>query len=40
MKYLSNAKFVIVKDCGHMLNMDRPDEFNKVVLSFLENIKK
>ena len=40
MKYLSNAKFVIVKDCGHMLNMDRPNEFNKVVLSFLENIKK
>ena len=40
MDYLSDARFVTLKDCGHMLNMDRPDEFNELLLSFLENIKK
>ena len=39
MKYLPNSKFVIVKDCGHMLNMERPDKFNQIILSFLEELK-
>ena len=40
LKCLPNGLYVIVKDCGHMLNMDRVDEFNELVLNFLENIKK
>ena len=38
MLYLSNATFVIIKDCGHMLNMERPEEYNEVLLSFLNSI--
>ena len=38
MQYLSKARFVILKDCGHMLNMDRPDEYNQLLLSFLKSI--
>ena len=38
MLYLSNARFIILKDCGHMLNMDRPDEYNQLLLSFLKSI--
>lgn len=38
LNYLPNGKYVLIKDCGHMLNMERPKEFNKVVLDFLETV--
>ena len=38
MQYLSNSRFVIIKDCGHMLNMERPDEYNELLLSFLKEV--
>ncbi len=38
MIYLSNARLVILKDCRHMLNIDRPDEYIHLLLSFLKSI--
>lgn len=35
LKYLPNGRLKVINDCGHMLNMERPAEFNKVVLDFL-----
>lgn len=35
--YLPNGKQVIIPDCGHMSNMEKPEEFTRLVL---ENIKK
>ncbi len=32
---IKGAKKVIIKNAGHMNNMENPDEFNKVLLSFL-----
>jgi pimeloyl-ACP methyl ester carboxylesterase len=40
MDYLTNAKFVVIDDCGHMLNMERPKEFNHTVLDFMEGGSK
>lgn len=37
MNYLSKAQYEIIPDCGHMLNMERPEEFNKLVLDFINN---
>jgi 3-oxoadipate enol-lactonase len=36
--YLSRGRVVVIPDCGHMLNMEKPQEFNKVVLDFLHDI--
>lgn len=33
--YLPNAKMMVIDDCGHMLNMERPKEFNHVLNEFL-----
>lgn len=35
LKYLPKGQLKVIDDCGHMLNMERPAEFNKVVLDFL-----
>ncbi len=35
---LQNCKLVIIEDAGHMPNLEHPDEFNEVVLEFLERI--
>jgi len=35
---LQNCKLVIIEDAGHMPNLEHPDEFNEVVLAFLEKI--
>jgi len=35
---LQNCKLVIIEDAGHMPNLEHPDEFNKIVLDFLEGI--
>lgn len=31
-QYLSHFHVVVVPDCGHMLNMERPEEFNRFIL--------
>lgn len=35
LKYLPNARRVILDDCGHMLNMEQPEKFNTIVRNFL-----
>ncbi len=35
MKSLPNSDFKVIPDCGHMSNMERPEEFNKIILDFL-----
>lgn len=37
MRYLKNGRYVVIPDSGHMLNMERPKEFNQVVLDFLNS---
>lgn len=32
---LKNSKKVVMKDTGHMLNMEKPQEFNRIVMDFL-----
>lgn len=36
MRFLPNATFLTLSDCGHMMNMEQPDSFNRAVLSFLQ----
>lgn len=36
LNYLPNGKLIVLDDCGHMLNMEQPEEFNKAVMRFLE----
>lgn len=33
--YLPNGRQVIIPDCGHMSNMERPEEFNRLMLELL-----
>jgi pimeloyl-ACP methyl ester carboxylesterase len=33
-----NARLVEIPNTDHVLNMRRPDEFNRVVLAFLEEV--
>jgi 3-oxoadipate enol-lactonase len=35
---LQNCKLILIEDAGHMPNMEQPEEFNKTVIDFLENI--
>jgi len=35
MKYLPNGRYLVLPDCGHMMNMERPELFNKAVLEFI-----
>ena len=35
MKHLTRAHYEIIPDCGHMLNMERPEEFNRLVMDFI-----
>lgn len=32
---IPNCVFTVIPDCGHLSNMERPDEFNAAVLGFL-----
>lgn len=38
--YLPNGKLKVIEDCGHMMNMERPEEFNAVLEEFLINIER
>ncbi|WP_428330907.1 alpha/beta fold hydrolase [Mucilaginibacter sp.] len=35
---LKNCKLAIIEDAGHMPNLEHPDEFNAIVIDFLESI--
>ena len=35
---LQNCKLVVIEEAGHMPNLEHPDEFNTVVLDFLESV--
>lgn len=35
LNYLPNGYLKVINDAGHMLNMERPEDFNEVVLEFL-----
>ena len=37
LQYLKNGRYVVIPDCGHMLNMERPEEFNRSVLEFINS---
>lgn len=36
MPWLSDVRYVILPDCGHMLNMEQPRAFNQLVLDYLQ----
>lgn len=36
LNYLPNGFVEVMDDAGHMLNMERPEEFNEIVLTFIE----
>jgi 3-oxoadipate enol-lactonase len=36
---IPNVKHVVISDVAHMVNMEKPEEFNKVVLEFLHPLK-
>jgi len=35
-RYLTHSQFIILDDCGHMMNMEQPKEFNRAVLDFID----
>lgn len=37
LKYLPNGHFEMIEDCGHVMNMERPEEFNEKILKFLSS---
>ena len=39
LKYTNNGRFIVIEDCGHMLNMERPKEFNQAILDFVNTAK-
>ena len=39
LKYLPNGTALLLPDCGHMMNMEQPETFNRAVLQFLDGIK-
>lgn len=36
-RYLIRPQYVILEDCGHMMNMEQPKLFNRTVLDFIEH---
>lgn len=39
LNYLPQGKMIVLNDCGHMLNMEQPEAFNKNVMAFIEENK-
>ena len=38
-KEIPGAKLVSIKEAGHIMNMDQPKEFNKIISKFIDQIK-
>ena len=34
---LENSEYNLIKNAGHCANMDKPEEFNKIVMEFIIN---
>lgn len=39
LRWLSNGRYVVLTDCGHMLNMEQPKVFNETVSGFCKKYK-
>src|SRR4030095_12265863 len=39
-KEIPGAKLISIKGAGHIMNMDQPAEFNKIISKFIDQIKK
>lgn len=39
LNYLPSGSITIIDDAGHMLNMERPEIFNEIILSFYDTLK-
>jgi pimeloyl-ACP methyl ester carboxylesterase len=39
MEAIPDAELVIIKDAGHLPNLEQPDEFNEAVIEFLEALE-
>ena len=39
MKEIPGAKLISIKGAGHLMNMDKPGEFNKAILEFIDKVK-
>ena len=37
-KEIAGAKLISIKGAGHIMNMDKPGKFNKVILKFIRNV--
>ena len=38
-KEIAGAKLISIKNAGHMMNMDKPAEFNKIISEFIDQLK-
>ena len=38
LRYLPRGRMVVIDDCGHMLSMERPEEFGREVLGFIGSV--
>lgn len=39
LKYLPNSRQVVIPDCGHMSNMERPEEFTRLMMEQIKQAK-
>jgi len=39
-KHYKSSKLFVIEQCGHVVNVEQPDVFNKNVLSFIQAISK
>jgi pimeloyl-ACP methyl ester carboxylesterase len=37
---IAGSKLVVMKNAGHIMNMEKPAEFNKLMMDFIAGIKK
>lgn len=40
MRCLPDSRLVVIDDCGHMLNMERPEEYNAALAAFLDGLRR
>jgi pimeloyl-ACP methyl ester carboxylesterase len=40
LQYLPHGRVETLEDCGHMMNMEQPQRFNRAVLGFLKSVDK
>jgi 3-oxoadipate enol-lactonase len=38
-KEISGSRKVVMKEAGHIMNMDKPEEFNRYISDFIDNLK-